>query len=381
MPNTVSLNINAQALGSNPQRAIDVQSALQSAYTLILDDHKSGKWHVAKQLHQRSPTTGIIHRRFLPKDPHNPDAGGWEGELWRVPANDSTLQPHDFVNFLATQDSPPPYIIHQIMNEPAVYGAELVKCLNWLVAGMEAAAAANQRWCVYNAQTVAIRKEDINAGVYDVFLFALAKHRDKHVLGVHEYGLGILPANVNDNAINHMTEPGAFPFERWYHEPVIPEQAHLGRYRLLLNRAKAIGATPFAPIVMTEYGWDDVRLGVRDNVAALNAAPPMGAITLNTLWSKHYPAMTRDECAAKQVKWAKDVFPEIAAFCLYGIDSSFENGRYHVGDMTDFLTRLIADVNTAPPQTPPTPPPAPLTLEQRVAALEAWRASVTSDHK
>lgn len=362
----LSLNINAQALGANPQRVIDFACALQPAYVLVLDDYKDGKWAVSKQIHARSPQTQIIHRHYLARDPHNPQAGGWDASLPDTPAGSGTLQPGDFANFLEA-DNPGFTVFHQIMCEPAVYGANLLRYLRWLITGMELAAARGQRWCVYNAQSVAIRREDINAGVYDEFLFTLARLKNTHILGLHEYALGIMPANVSDIAILALTQPGAFPPDRWYRENIIPTQAHVGRYKLLLQRAKAIGATPFPDVVMTEFGVDDVRLGNRDEVAALNEAPPMGAITLDKLWRKHYPDWTRDEAWYKQTKWAEDTFIDIAALCLYGIDSSFENGRYHLGDMIDW--QLLTLANVAPPSAPP-PTQPPQTLEDRVAALE-----------
>lgn len=369
----LSLNINAQALGANPQRVIDFVCALQPAYVLILDDHKDGKWAVSRQIHGRSPQTKIIHRHYLARDPNNPAAGGWDASLPETPAGSSTLQPGDFVNFLSA-DNPGFPVYHQIMCEPAVYGDRLNLYLRWLITGMDIAASRNQRWCVYNAQSVAIRAEDINAGVYDAFLFALARHKDVHILGLHEYALGVMPANVSNAAIDMLTRPGALPFERWYKELIVPAEAHLGRYKLLLQRAKLIGASPFPDVIMTEFGVDDVRLGNRNEVAALNnGAPPMGAVTLSTYWHKQYPQWTRDECWYQQTKWAEDTFIDIAALCLYGIDSSFENGRYHLGDMTDWQMLTLANVPTPPvvnlPPVP-TPTPAPKTLEERVADLE-----------
>lgn len=362
----LSLNINAQALGAHPQRVIDFVCALQPAYVLILDDHKDGKWAVSRQIHGRSPQTKIIHRHYLARDPNNPAAGGWDASLPDTPAGAGTLQPGDFVNFLSADD-PGFAIYHQIMCEPAVYGDNLRRYLRWMITGMDIAAARGQRWCVYNAQSVAIRAEDINAGVYDEFLFTLARHKDKHILGLHEYALGIMPANVSNAAIGTLTLAGAFPAERWYKELIVPAEAHVGRYKLLLQRARMIGASPFPDVVMTEFGVDDVRLSNRDEVAAMNGGAPMGAVTLAPFWHKHYSQWTRDQCWYQQTKWAEDTFIDIAALCLYGMDSSFENGRYHLGDLVDWQMLTLANVPTPPVEPPPTPTP---TLEQRVAALE-----------
>lgn len=253
--------------------------------------------------------------------------------------------------------------------------------VSFLVAWMDAADIHpnRPRGCVLNMQSVAIRQSDLDAGLYDPLLKRLSASNGRHILGLHEYGLAELPFNISETWIGVLANNGAIN-TTWNIETVHadgsqntaaitaqralfsahPEQAHMGRYLLLVERAQKIGAFPFT-IVMTEIGWDNVRLGVHDAVERLNERPPMGLPTLDAIWRKHFPQWTNAETAFYQTRWLNNVYPYVSGLCLYSMDTSFENGAYHLGGNAPYLDMLIEYAErTRSERSEDIPPPPPV---------------------
>jgi hypothetical protein len=89
-------------------------------------------------------------------------------------------------------------------------------------------------------------------------------------------------------------------------------------------------------IVSTETWWDHVILGekgiVTHSVDTINNRLAMGYPTLWAYWSKMFAAenWTPAQAAFEQVRWLDLVeIPEVVGICGYGIDTSFEAGRYN----------------------------------------------------
>lgn len=375
MTSRLTFNTNTQAAG-NKQQVIDTICAMQPPYHHTLDDQIDGKYEFGRQIKARSPLTKHINRYHLAQ---------WEGQLWRVPNGNVLMTPKDHIDLITRfySDTYRPDF-EQISNEPAPDTKDVPAMVAFHVAWMDTADVHpnKPRGCMLNMQTVAIRQSDLDNGLYDPLFFRIAKSGGRHILGLHEYGLAELPFNISDQWINALSTNGVLN-TTWDIETVTsdgkqntgainqlrtlfsahPEQAHLGRYLKVIERAQKIGAFPFT-IVMTEIGWDNVRLGVHDAVERLNGRPPMGLPTLDNIWLKHFPQWTNAETAFKQARWLNNVYPYVSGLCLYSMDLSFENGQYHLGNNKPFLDMLIAYAEATRsersepiPEPPPTPEP------------------------
>ncbi len=365
MPNIrIGYHLNCEFPGANRQYAADAQADLHSTYALVYDDYKSGFWFT-QQIYGRSPETQIIHRRYFPKDAN----GGWDGNLWEAPAGSGTLQPVDLINFLQGLNAPP-YVIHQLLCEPAPHGDRLRVKNAWLVECIKEASRRGLRLCVDNVQSVVIEQSELDAGLYDDLLRALAQHSE-HILGIHEYGLGDLWFNTSAFGMTVLTENRSLDV-RAYTNPANdsvlqqeyvrkPSEAHLGRVEIIAQRCRKIGV-PMPKVVYTECGWDDVRLSQRNTVALMNELVPMGYPTMAQYWSTRYPQWTQAQTAFEQLRWLNRAMPSyVVGACVFAFDTSFENGAYHVEDRTlqSLLKGYSDELRAAPPQTQPRPPVAP----------------------
>lgn len=371
-PFRLSYNIAAEFAGANRQAVVDAQIALRSPYTLVLDDYKEGKWWFTKQIQARSPETDVIHRRFWAVDPNNPNSGGWDGSLHRAPG----ITADNILNTLeGEQKRGNVKVIEQLYCEPSVHinkddpqGLELRRMLRLMVDCMKGASARGMRLAVDIGQPVTWSQAEIDAGFYDELIFTFAAHPE-HLLSSHEYGLGDLWLNTSaismamlDDVPMSATYTDDFihapdqTLKEWY--IVRPDQAHLGRIELFAQRCRKIGA-PMPRVVYTEVGWDRTRIDQQNAVNGINKREAMGYPTLAHYWHVRYPQWTQAQTAFEQLKWLNRAMPDyIVGACVYGFDTSFENGLYHIEDkaLQDLLTAYSAQLRATPPQTQPTPP-------------------------
>lgn len=377
----IGYNLAAEHAGSNRQYAVDAQIALHSTYTLILDDHKSG-WFFSKQIAARSPETERIHRAFMRKDAN----GGWDANLWEAPNGSSPtgfLDAPNYMNFLQGLGAPVG-TIHAVLCEPAVHSDRLRAKNAFLVACINEASKRGMRLCVDNIQPViAGFQADLDAGMYDDLFRALAAHPE-HIYGIHEYWLG--DAWLNTSGYNLLSLAKPTPIDTGFLNLsdsalkasyiAYPLEAHIGRCEVIARRCRQIGV-PVPKMVYTEIGADYVGLAQLADVEAINGRKPMGFPTMAQYWRVHYPDWTAAQAFTEMCKWLNRAMPSyVVGACLFGFDTSFENGAYHLEDVPlQALLTSYADSIRAGTQQPPVPPP-PKTLEQRVAALEQWRDSL-----
>jgi hypothetical protein len=390
----IGYNIAAEHAGSDRQYVVDSQINLHSTATLILDDHKSN-WFFSKQIAARSPETLRICRTFMRKDAN----GGWDGSLWEAPNGNSPtgfLDAPNYMNFLQGLGAPAGSI-HQILCESAVHNERLRAKNKWLVSCIKEASARGMRLCVDNVQTVTEGYQaDIDAGEYDELWRTLAQY-PQHFYGIHEYAKGDLWSSTSGYNMASLTK--ASPIDTGFlslgdaalkaNYAAYPTEAHLGRCEIIARRCRLKGIT-IPRMVYTEIGWDDVRIAQKDAVDAINGRVAMGYPTMSQYWHIRYPQWGRAEAAYQQLRWLNRAMPDyVVGACLFGFDSSFENGNYHVE--SDELQRLLtayADTLRSGSLPPPTiPPPPPQTaqeqrfaaIEARLTALELWRANHEGD--
>lgn len=380
----IGLNIACEHSGSNRQAVVDAAIEMQGAFDLLLDDYKSG-WFFTRQILARSTKTPI-HRRYWYKDPHNPKAGGWDGSLHRVPEGSGTLSAVTLMNDLQQKHIDggiPLDVPEQLYNEPDVHGDELTVKNNLIIACMRESHVRGMRLVVDNPQDVAVWENEVDEGRYDQLLRAFQQY-PRNWYGIHAYGNAKLSANISNSLINKLPIRGAHPYGTWKveteNDKVVQQTLFRASWRenqlskattLLINRCKKLGI-PSPKFVKTECGWDSVKLDEDDNIrrgihALNNGVQTLGFPTLAGYWQNQYPQFTAVQAAILDMDWYDCAeLEEVVGLCWYSVDTSFENGRFHIGDL------LPAMVSRAKRGTTPTPPPVPpLTLEQRVANLEA----------
>lgn len=391
-PFKIGYNINAEAPGANRQLAADYQIALHSTFTLVLDDYLNGKWFYTKQIQALSPETDITHRRYWYVDPNNPLAGGWDGSLHRAPG----ITAENIINTLeGEQRRGGVKVREQIYNEPNVHrtaqdpqGNELKTMLRLMVDCMKIASARDMRLAIDIGQPVTWVQAEFDAGFYDELIFTFAQHPE-HVLCIHLYGLGDLWFNTSEARMAMLSLTGVINTAQYITQPdnVLkvdylsqPDKGHFGREGLLAARARRIG-TPVPKMVVYEVGWDRTRISQQSDVDAINGRPAMGYPTLAQYWKVRYPQWTQARTAFEQIKWLHRAMPDyIVGACLYGFDTSFENGNYHLqnADLQKYLELYSIEVRygqSAPPVITPPPvvlPPAPNVRDAFDASEQQW---------
>lgn len=357
--NRISFNADAQFLGER-ETFLTAAERLQPDFITILNDFPEYK--LCDELHRRSPNTQIIHRRWFPD--------GNEGRLHRIEHGDDKhlMTPEDFLKVL--QDNNRPYLLHNVMNEPAPKGDDLRACLKWLIELMKLAKAADMRLVVGNFQCVAYNQAEIESGDWDDYFRALYEYRGFHYAGWHEYFTGILPAGCGGLSHEILVMPGALPFEQWADERAfrtfIYRHSDMGRYLWFDERARKIGAYPIDKI-FTEIGWDQtIRTGtVFHRLNDLCGQEAQGIVTLGKLWRAHYPQWTQEEAAYQQLLWLDRVYDStVKAFCVFGWNVQSEWEKFNVGLFKGLHERMIQyahERRLKPPAPEPTPAPKPET--------------------
>lgn len=367
MSSRMGLNADCRALGSNRQRFIDFIVALRPPYVLLMDDDNCA---VADEIHARSPETTVIHRKF---NVH-------EGKLWDVDQNDGTkLTPQEYLDYLKTHKRP--YVIHNVLNEPAPPKGEISKGLKWLCELMRLGVEQDMRLCVLNMQSVAIRFDELDAGVYDEFLFCCAKYANFHLIGYHEYALADVSLNVSEKFMVYLTTPSvAIPIPK--HSDIVPKEAHIGRIQILVDRANKIGALPLPAFVATEYGQDKVEIKQYQTIIGLNGGKiPYGLPSLRTYVHIRGRGIQFDDWALEQFRWTDDVFSSyVKGVCWFAWNYNPEWEGFNIGELTELQTNWIqyADrMRATAPQTQPTPPVAPPTPIPQPTVVNSPRGNYT----
>lgn len=357
MMKRITFNTDSQ-FAANRGQLIDFVRRSKPDFFFVMNDFPEFK--LATEINQASPSTKIIHRHFLVH----------EGNLSNVPQGDGTLlTEQEFLDFLKADHRP--FIIHNVMNEPAPYsdyasepqkseGFQKLKILlKWLVNLMELAAKENIGLVVGNFQTVAYSKETIESGVFDEYLTTLHKHRNLHYAGWHEYYFGIIPNGSMGRDDKNLITKEACKIENY---PTAQEflnnpykHAHIGRYLPFVERAKKIGVFPFNSI-FTEYGWDRTldRTGeITRTVDNINGQQTLGLPTLRNLFNYHYPQISFDEAAFKQIEWADNVYDDsVKAICLFTWSKQQEWLQFDFSYFDDLINRIIFrnNANLNPPK-------------------------------
>lgn len=380
MPSRLTVNADSQFMPDVGVFLAFIQR-LQPAYVFVMDDAPDYK--LSAQIHAVAPYTQIIQRQYIAVDRNNPNAGGWEGSLWKVPNGAGWMPTDTFLDAFCAPNNQQHYI-HNAGNEPLPHGDDLRKCLAWFVELMHRAKARNIRLCVGNFQTVGYETNEIESGVWDEYLKTLAKYKGFHYAGWHEYALAILPNGCMGQSDNNLV---TFPYgtanypsaQAFAANPF--KHAHMGRYLRFVVRAKTIGAYPFENI-FSEIGWDrTIREGdLIRRIDDICGEPALGINSLGKLWKMHTPTYSADMAAWQQLRWLDEVYTDdVKALCFYDWTRQPEWAEFSIHEHQElfgYWYKYADAQRTTPPVVPPIPiPPQPPTWSQtvndRLNAIEA----------
>lgn len=389
-PFRIGYNIDAEHPGSDRQSAVNQQIELHSTATTLLDDHKSG-WFFSQQIKALSPETLRVCRTYM---------NSWDGNLNEAPDGNSPtgfLSPVNYVNYLENLRAPEG-TIHQVQCEPDMHkdpqkdpeGKRLRANVHWQSEVAKEMSRRGMRGCFDNKQTVTFNQQEIDEGFHDELWFTLAQHPE-HFYGVHGYWLGDAWFNCSANDMKILERPspidvqGIIDLDENTTKTLFiahASEAHLGREEIIAAHCRKIGAA-IPRMIYTELGSDRVRLDQLAAVERINGRAAMGYPTMAQYWRVHYPQWSAARAFFEMSKWCHRSMPDyIIAGCMFGKDTAFESGDYHIDDaeyqrlLADYSAEVRHGVKTETPIPTPTPNLSQLVeqrltdLERRVAALE-----------
>lgn len=307
-----SFNVQARYLQNRSGLVNFVRRGKPSTITVMDDD---ASFSLSWELQQASPSTMIISRRYSDD----------ESSYWQ------TMTPLDYVNKIVKPNLFPGGAYH-ILCEPAPQGEQLVKCLRWLCDVMRIMAEMGLKGVVGNFQTVVYDWASISSGVWDEYLFTLAKYDGLMWGGWHEYAVVDFTSNVMGKDPYRLLNPQSWdPLFSHYPTPrEISEYTgihwHIFRY-ILWNRyceTRDAGPIPIHRKVLTEIGYDhindlDVLLQRLEDKYHRYIS---GINTLGNIWSDLYPGLNRQWVAFQQTRWLENCMtPDVRGWNNYAMSN------------------------------------------------------------
>ncbi len=259
------------------------------------------------------------------------------------------------------------HIVRYSTNEPSISDGNITQFLDYEIVLMEAARARRITVSVGNFGVGRMRQHWINNGIFDAWLRAVVEY--EHVIGAHEYTIGVLPFGVGQwpaSALIDRTQvqPSAWPhdlptsrieypvlaqgadlpfgIEQYIIEEtargvidaqavalILPPYWHLRRGDWLLIRADEIGIER-PTLILTEAFWDNMDdvakerdvMKIRWGISLYNN-DIRGAPSLVRLWSYYWPEWSAAKAACEQLQWAEETYPpEYRGFTLFTWSSS-----------------------------------------------------------
>jgi hypothetical protein len=251
--------------------------------------------------------TKVAHRQYDPA----------EGSEWK------TKTPAQYVNEITSLLDPRIYV--QVLNEPAINTDELPGLLRWLTDVMSELFNRGYHGVIGNFPMGQITQAQVESGLFDSFLIALAIYRGWHVIGIHEYtavvryfGVGQWPFFAA-SPTEYFLNPTNHEQYKWPTREdlpcvringALPPYWHIRRADWLTIRAREIGITEDPEYWVTESGYDNMqdvsevfpalvnKWGIATGYDNLR-----GFTSLANVWAAYWPQWTFDEAAFEQERW------------------------------------------------------------------------------
>lgn len=225
----VSYNIHAQVV-KNHDRLMSHLQVLNPVAVLVLDGKGLGR-----EIKQMLPNTQVIIREYGSK-------------------GDDTIHlqmsPEQFLKERAHLAEGQQYLLYT-SNEPG-FDKNII---DWHVQLMELAAKQGVPLVIGNFAVGIPRPEEWSQARR--MLELLDQHRDLFVLGLHEYGCGVMTSGLVGGAPNDPAHPNYILTQNWPAKATGLTQFHCGRFNFLIQYCQSVGIKP-PRIMLTEHGMDDL---------------------------------------------------------------------------------------------------------------------------
>jgi hypothetical protein len=323
----ISYNIHAQAVKDTPRLKRHL-AKIQPTVVLCLDG-----LGLAQELKAMLPDALVIHRNY--------GVTGKDDDVYK------RVEPQAWLDKRAKETEGGIYLY--TTNEPGFDD----QCLNWHIQLMQLAAKKGVRLVIGNWAVGNPRPEDWPKARQ--MLELLDQHRDLFVLGLHEYGCGVLTSGFYggypDNAGVQPGKPGGqnlIPKDNWPQDVSKITKFHCGRFNFLINYCQQNGIKP-PRIVLTEHGMDDVS-DIKEWAKTLEVNKPYlnirGWKTLQSQWNKWYnpDGWSAERAYFEQLAWADRVIYRNSAVegqCIFSWGhTSDEWEQFDVADASELQSLL-----------------------------------------
>lgn len=305
----ISYNVNAQAIPSRPALEAHLLELCPTTLTVMED------FSYAVQLYNllRPCGTIVIHRAY----------SSLEGSEWFY------RSPQNFVDQWKREGHPE--IVRYSTNEPSFGGNQSTALfVSTEVELMRLARLNGFTVAMGNFSVGIVRPEDINAGVYDSYIWALAQYG--HYLALHEYAVVALPFGVGQWQTSFLQDRNRVQPASWPLPASLPTcwASGLAPYWYLMRgvwflcRADTIGAAR-PRIILTEFGWDNLP-NIKPEIEPLRQQFGLdkyfrdmsGINTYPNVWAWYWPHWSFAQAACEQLIWANGIYPpEYLGFALF----------------------------------------------------------------
>lgn len=336
--------------------------ARECGSVLLIDDRE---WKLLPALRAQNRTQTLISRYHYE---------GWEGKWRDCPYEGKPQTPQRLFDVVTAEYRPELDVWINIGNEPARHGEELQRDIDWYCELAQICLKNRVKAVFLNIQAVELTPASIVAYMP---LFELCyKNPEYLAIGIHQYFAFKLFLGVGAGDWNKLVRYGSTPPDTW--PLTLPQlaqnaqNAHIGRDVWLVEQLKAWKLWPLK-LFNTEFGFDRIhnlpQMATLDGMAGRTVR---GIQTLMDLLANDNPSMHPEQYAAQMITWFCSVMPYVSAPCFYNWSIEPSWSDYNIAPLHRFKDAIIAYNRAVRSSTPPPPvePPAPLTLEQRVEALE-----------
>lgn len=358
----ITYNVHAQAV-TNTERLKKHLQNINPVAVLVMDGQG-----LANEIKALLPDCMVIQRFFM-----DADEGGDDNIHTRI-------SPEEWLKRIHAIDKGERKTWYYVPNEPGFNE----QTLGWLVRLIELNALdPHPLSLVVGNFAVGIPPGNDPVGAWALarrLLELLDKYRAWCILGLHEYGCGVMTSGLVGGSPDDPAHPNYIIPENWPPSIYTPPLTtfHCGRFNFLVQYCKNIGLKP-PRVILTEHGMDDLSdikfwsSKLRVSGSYLNIR---GWKTLKDQWIEWYrftKGWQPEQAYFEQVKWADQAIYQgsiVEAQCMFSWGYTSKNWeQFDLAYAHDFQAQLeeyvraMGEIPEPPPpvvEPPPVePPPAP----------------------
>lgn len=208
------------------------------------------------------------------------------------------------------------------------------------------------------------------------FLRACSDKRDRVVIGLHEYAVGVITSGFVGGAPDDPRHTNYIPVANWPADARTLTKWHCGRFNFLVQTCEAKGI-PVPRLLITEHGFDDVsdlKAWAQTLIHDIRYTTIKGWRTLEVQWGQWYQRGA-EQAYAEQLLYADRAIYQGTAvegqciFCWADSGGWSTLDIQNAGELQDRLVQASAQTPAEPPVVVPPPSVTP-TVDYRVPLAE-----------